>query len=204
MSGVPLETFWAFNERWNNKFYYKVASFLFLLSLLSLCTFCTVTKLWTGDQWFRFKQTQVPSIFSKTSIPALSPIQTPIQRAPTLFFLWLKLLVRNSELWLPWIAEIKNEWNYTFNPPYDFMACNKKIYILAFLFFPEYPSLFSLPGFFLWHFYSLFLFRSFSLKKSCIFFLIFDLISFLISKTSTSCRACFRRNNMQKHKDLRK
>jgi hypothetical protein len=24
MSGVPLETFSVFNERWNNKFYYKV------------------------------------------------------------------------------------------------------------------------------------------------------------------------------------
>jgi hypothetical protein len=33
MSGVSLETCWAFNERWNNKFYYKVASdWLFLLS----------------------------------------------------------------------------------------------------------------------------------------------------------------------------
>jgi hypothetical protein len=33
MSGVPLETCWAFNERWNNKFYYKVVScWLFLLS----------------------------------------------------------------------------------------------------------------------------------------------------------------------------
>jgi hypothetical protein len=33
MSGIPLETCWAFNERWNNKFYYKVAScWLFLLS----------------------------------------------------------------------------------------------------------------------------------------------------------------------------
>jgi hypothetical protein len=33
MSGVPLETCWAFNERWNIKFYYKVAScWLFLLS----------------------------------------------------------------------------------------------------------------------------------------------------------------------------
>jgi hypothetical protein len=33
MSGVPLETCWAFNERWNNKFYYKVAScWLFHLS----------------------------------------------------------------------------------------------------------------------------------------------------------------------------
>ena len=32
MSGVPLETCWAFNEWWNNKFYYKVASWLFILS----------------------------------------------------------------------------------------------------------------------------------------------------------------------------
>jgi hypothetical protein len=33
MSGVPLETCWAFNEQWNNKFCYKVAScWLFLLS----------------------------------------------------------------------------------------------------------------------------------------------------------------------------
>ena len=32
MSGTPLETCWAFSERWNNKFYYKVAScWLFLL-----------------------------------------------------------------------------------------------------------------------------------------------------------------------------
>ena len=34
MSGMPLETCRAFNERWNNKFYYKVAScWLFLQSL---------------------------------------------------------------------------------------------------------------------------------------------------------------------------
>jgi len=33
MSGMPLETCWAVNERWNNKFYYKVAScWLFILS----------------------------------------------------------------------------------------------------------------------------------------------------------------------------
>ena len=33
VSGVPLETCWAFNERWNNKFCYKVAScWLFLLN----------------------------------------------------------------------------------------------------------------------------------------------------------------------------
>src|SRR5215475_2365929 len=33
MSGVPLETCWAVNECWNNKFRYKVAScWLFILS----------------------------------------------------------------------------------------------------------------------------------------------------------------------------
>jgi hypothetical protein len=26
MSGMPLETCWTFNKRWNNKFYYKIAS----------------------------------------------------------------------------------------------------------------------------------------------------------------------------------
>jgi hypothetical protein len=26
MSDMPIETCWAFNEQWNNKFYYKVAS----------------------------------------------------------------------------------------------------------------------------------------------------------------------------------
>jgi hypothetical protein len=32
MSGMPLETCWAFNKFWNNKFYYKVASYwLFIL-----------------------------------------------------------------------------------------------------------------------------------------------------------------------------
>jgi len=36
MSGMPLEKCWAFNERWNNKFYYKVAyCWLLLLSLAS-------------------------------------------------------------------------------------------------------------------------------------------------------------------------
>ena len=37
MSGLPLETYWALNERWNNKFYYKVKScWLFLLSYTTM------------------------------------------------------------------------------------------------------------------------------------------------------------------------
>jgi len=42
MSGVPLETCWAFNERWNNKFCYKVASCWLFLPNLSRCCVCTV------------------------------------------------------------------------------------------------------------------------------------------------------------------
>jgi hypothetical protein len=39
MSDMPLETCWAFNERWNNKFCYKVAScWLFLLGQQSFGT----------------------------------------------------------------------------------------------------------------------------------------------------------------------
>ena len=40
MSGMPLETCWAVNELWNNKFYYKVAScWLFLLGRSIIMTF---------------------------------------------------------------------------------------------------------------------------------------------------------------------
>jgi len=46
MSGIPLETCWAFNERWNNKFCYKVAScWLFLLK--QICNY------YSRSQWPR-------------------------------------------------------------------------------------------------------------------------------------------------------
>ena len=38
MSGIPLETCWAFNERWNNKFCYKVASCWFFYWIIIRCT----------------------------------------------------------------------------------------------------------------------------------------------------------------------
>jgi len=52
MSGMPLETCSAFNDRWNNKFYYKVAScWLFLLSEDWPVPVCTVVSMGhiTGD-----------------------------------------------------------------------------------------------------------------------------------------------------------
>ena len=65
MSGMLLKTCWAFNERWNNKFYYKVTyCWLFLLSHttmpwsmnikpeLSLCVFVGV--LFTFNQYSEF------------------------------------------------------------------------------------------------------------------------------------------------------
>ena len=54
MSDVPLETCWAFNERWNNKFCYKVAScWLFPLnhSHLVLALFKSV-PLWLVSKRF--------------------------------------------------------------------------------------------------------------------------------------------------------
>jgi hypothetical protein len=46
MSGVPLETCWAFNERWNNKFYYKVAScWLFVLSNTTMHGFMNIKTI---------------------------------------------------------------------------------------------------------------------------------------------------------------
>ena len=49
MSGVPLETCSAFNERWNNKFCYKVAScWLFLLNHIYIYIYNTVVFwLWS-------------------------------------------------------------------------------------------------------------------------------------------------------------
>jgi hypothetical protein len=47
MSRVPLETCWVFNERWNNKFYYKAAScWLFLLNLSLLLDWLRAGRSW--------------------------------------------------------------------------------------------------------------------------------------------------------------
>ena len=45
MRGMLLETCWAFNERWNNKFRYKVAScWLFLLQILHMWTYSNINR----------------------------------------------------------------------------------------------------------------------------------------------------------------
>jgi len=52
MSSVPLETCWAFNERWNNKFCYKVAScWLFLLSHILFAHCLTVCLNYYFHRW---------------------------------------------------------------------------------------------------------------------------------------------------------
>jgi hypothetical protein len=49
MSGMPLETCWAVDERWNNKFCYKVAScWLFILSRIFWTNFRNVQKYWSS------------------------------------------------------------------------------------------------------------------------------------------------------------
>jgi hypothetical protein len=47
-----LETRWAFNERWNNKFYYKVAScWLFLLSHTAMHGSMNIKSIYTSSSW---------------------------------------------------------------------------------------------------------------------------------------------------------
>jgi hypothetical protein len=58
MSGVPLETCWAFNKRWNNKFYYKVAScWLFLLSHTTMHGSMNIKS---DVRYFHYKWIEVP------------------------------------------------------------------------------------------------------------------------------------------------
>jgi hypothetical protein len=53
ISGVPLETCWAFNERWNNKFCYKVAScWLFLLNIHPALSFLFTLFSFIGNLIF--------------------------------------------------------------------------------------------------------------------------------------------------------
>jgi hypothetical protein len=49
MSGMPLETFSAFNKRWNNKFYYKLAScWLFLLIHTTMHGSMNIKFIWSS------------------------------------------------------------------------------------------------------------------------------------------------------------
>jgi len=66
MSSMPLETCWAFNERWNNEFYYKVAScWLFLLSAFHrILVNCRLRFLDMGVNYLRF-----PNSFLWPTVP---------------------------------------------------------------------------------------------------------------------------------------
>jgi len=48
MSGVPLETCWAFNKLWNDKFYYKAASCCYFYWAIPI-VFSKRTKRITSD-----------------------------------------------------------------------------------------------------------------------------------------------------------
>jgi hypothetical protein len=68
MSGMPLDTYWAFNKLWNNKFYYKVASrWLFLLihttTHESMNTKFTFECLFLG--WINFVMSERHKLWNK-------------------------------------------------------------------------------------------------------------------------------------------
>ena len=79
MSGMPLETCWAFNEWWTNKFYYKDAScWLFLLSEKRIW-YCNLVMIWTNWSWKFYKN--ISYVASDTCSPKLESNQL-IQRTP--------------------------------------------------------------------------------------------------------------------------
>jgi hypothetical protein len=73
MSGVPLETCWAFNERWNNKFCYKVAScWLFLLNHTTLHRFINIKKMvymLTDVKFFPFQCSKMCCLITLSTQP---------------------------------------------------------------------------------------------------------------------------------------
>ena len=55
MSDMPLETCWAFNKFWNNKFYYKFATcWLFLLIHTTMHEFMNIKSICTSNNVFLF------------------------------------------------------------------------------------------------------------------------------------------------------
>jgi hypothetical protein len=71
VSGMPLETCWAFNKFWNNKFYYKVAScWLFLLVYLLWTidfkfSWWLRLSLWSSELWC---QAPTPHKYAKITV----------------------------------------------------------------------------------------------------------------------------------------
>jgi len=61
-------------------------------------------------------------LFAIASRPALGPIQSPIHWVMGPLSPGLKWPRREADHWPPSSAKAKNEWSYTFTPPYIFMA----------------------------------------------------------------------------------
>jgi hypothetical protein len=69
------------------------------------------------DGAFDFRQGPGIFLFTIASIPALGPIQPPIQWVPGAPSLGVKLLQREAHRSPPSSAEVKNAWSYTSTPP---------------------------------------------------------------------------------------
>ena len=94
MSGVPLETCWAFNKLWNNKFYYKAASRWYF--------YCVVRYIWTGRLphtrvgWSRYLSLVSTNTF--VSIPSLGESCRKMQWHMTLNL--VITIVSSTFLWI--------------------------------------------------------------------------------------------------------
>jgi hypothetical protein len=82
----------------------------------------TVTMLWGGQSKFDFWQGRDFFVFATVSRPTLWPTQPPKQWVPGTPYPGIKHLGCEADHSPPSSAKVKNVWNYTFIPPFVFMA----------------------------------------------------------------------------------
>jgi hypothetical protein len=82
----------------------------------------TVTRLRAVRSGFDSRQGQRTDVFASAFIPALGPIQPPIQWVLDALSPEVKRPGREADHSPPSSAEVKNAWSYTSTPQYVFMA----------------------------------------------------------------------------------
>ena len=72
MSGVPLETCWAFSKLWNNKFYYKTVYFWYFYWVILRCTDPWILKssVFICNKWFCWRNITLPKHADRIQVTA--------------------------------------------------------------------------------------------------------------------------------------
>jgi hypothetical protein len=85
MSGMPLETCWAFNKLWNNKFYYKAASCWYFYWVILRCT-----DPWVSNDISLFVFFQCPYTFSTLFCPQIFSVWNTFTDEYLVFLLFVQ------------------------------------------------------------------------------------------------------------------